>query len=433
MLKRTIKQRMKFNEISVGERFRKDYKDIPALADNIKEHGLLQPLVVSAEGLLLAGGRRHAACALLGLPDVPVVILSTEGELDEREIELIENVFREDMEWHEKAALEKRIFDLRKEKDPSWGQRDNADLMGQSLGLSNRRLQLAGYLEKFPQLANCETENEAVKVIRGMTEAVVVHEIAKENKKNPAYKWAADHYHLGDAVAGLRSLQPGVMDFAEVDPPYGVDLIQHKSKLQLGADDPSIAPYQEVDAKEYPEFIAAAARETYRVLKDNSYCIWWHASVWASTVRGLLEQCGFKVHGVPAIWHKVNYNGQSNMPDRMLSNGFEPFWICEKGQARLHRPGRNNVFSYQPPTASERFHPAERPVDLLLDILDTFTAPGNIVVSPFLGSGNTIRAAYRCHRVAFGWDLSPEYKDKFLARVSEEHVDPNANGADNAE
>lgn len=432
MLKRTIKQRMRLNEISLGERFRKDYKDIPALADNIREHGLLQPLVVSAEGVLLAGGRRHAACSSLGLPDVPVVVIHTAGELDEREIELIENVFREDMEWHEKAALEARIFALKKEKDPSWGQRDNAELLGQSLGLSNRRLQLAGYLEKFPQLAKCETENEAVKMIRGLSEAVVVHQLAQEAKINPAYRWASDHYHVGDAIAGMSTMQAGVMDFAEVDPPYGVDLLQHKSKLQLGADDPSIAPYQEVAAGEYPSFILAAATQVHRVLRENSYAVWWHGSVWGYQVKDILEKVGFRVHGVPAIWHKVSYNGQSNMPDRMLSAAFEPFWVCEKGTARLHKPGRNNVFSYQPPTASERFHPAERPIDLIIDILDTFTHPGALVVSPFLGSGNTLRAAYRMHRVAFGWDLSGEYKERFLVKVQEEHVDPHTtNGEDN--
>lgn len=428
MLKRTVRQKMKLSEIEVGERFRSDHGDITELAANIKEHGLLQPIVVSKAGLLLAGGRRHRACLEAGLAEVPVVVVETEGEIDEREIELIENVFRKDMTWHEKARLEARIFALRGEQDPAWTQRAQAEMLGQSLGLSNKRLQLAGYLDKIPGLEKCETENEAIKVIRGLQEGIVVHQLAQEAKVNPAYKWAADHYNIGDCISGMQAMHPGVVDFAEVDPPYGVDLLQHKSKLQLGSDDPNVAPYQEVDAKEYPAFILEAAKQVYRVLRENSYCVWWHGSVWASAVRGILEGVGFKVHGVPAIWVKVNYNGQSNMPDRFLSSAFEPFWICEKGMPRLHKPGRNNVFAHQPPLPSERFHPAERPIDLILDILDTFTSPGQVVVSPFLGSGTTLRAAYRCHRTAFGWDLATEYKERFLVKVQEEHVQPQSDG-----
>jgi adenine-specific DNA-methyltransferase len=425
VLKRTIKQRMQLDEISLGERFRVEYEEIEALAENIKEHGVLEPLLVSKEGVLLAGGRRYKACQVAGLSEVPVVVFDTGGrEVDEREIELIENVFRKDMKWQERARLEARIFALKEEQEPGWTQRDQAAMLGNSLGVSNKRLQLAGFLDAIPGLAACETEQEAIKVIRGLQEGITVNRLAAEAKLNPAYRWAADHYHVGDCIAGMEEMHPGVVEFAEVDPPYAVDLHQHKSKLQLGAADPSIAPYQEVDAKDYPDFLKRVATQVHRILRDGSYCVWWHGSIWAGTVRSVLEAVGFRVHGVPAIWYKVDFNGQSNMPDRMLSSAFEPFWVCEKGQARLHKPGRNNVFPYQPPSASERFHPAERPIELILDILDTFTSPGQVVVSPFLGSGNTLRAAYRSHRTAFGWDLAGEYKDRFLAKVQEEHVNP---------
>lgn len=430
MLKRTIKQKMPLSSITVGDRFRTDLGDIDGLTTNIKEYGLLQPIVVSKAGNLIAGGRRYAACQAAGMLDVPVVLIDTDDELDARELELIENVFRKDMSWDEKAKLEARIHALKKEQDPSWTQRDQATYMDQSLGATNQRLQLAQFLDAMPELGKCETEQEAVKLIRGMQERLVVAKLAEQARANPAHRWAADHYHLGDALLGMRAMQGGVVQFAEVDPPYGVDLHQHKSKLQLGAADPGIAAYHEVEAADYPDFIKAAALEVYRVLGNDSFAVWWHASRWGSEVRSLLESVGFRVQPVPAIWHKVSYNGQSNMPLRYLSAAYEPFWICEKGNPALHRPGRNNVFSYQPPTPTERFHPAERPLDLILDVLDTFSHPGQVVISPFLGSGNTLRAAYRMHRTAFGWDLSQEYKDAFLAKVRADHETQQASEQD---
>lgn len=55
-----------FDGIIVGFRYRKDLGDLRPLADSIAEVGLLHPIVVTAEGLLIAGQRRLEACRLLG-------------------------------------------------------------------------------------------------------------------------------------------------------------------------------------------------------------------------------------------------------------------------------------------------------------------------------------------------------------------------------
>ena len=56
----------------------------------------------------------------------------------------------------------------------------------------------------------------------------------------------------------------------------------------------------------------------------------------------------------------------------------------------------------------------------MVEILETFTFPGVRCVVPLLGSGATLRAAYRTGRIAFGWDLSAEHRKKFLARVADD-------------
>ena len=61
--------------IIVGERFRKDMGDVDALASSIAALGLLQPIVISPDGRLLAGERRLRACRQLGWTTVPVSIV----------------------------------------------------------------------------------------------------------------------------------------------------------------------------------------------------------------------------------------------------------------------------------------------------------------------------------------------------------------------
>jgi ParB family transcriptional regulator, chromosome partitioning protein len=65
-------RRLAVEDISVGERLRRDLGDIEALAASIEDIGLLNPITVDETGRLLAGARRLAACKLLGWEMVPV-------------------------------------------------------------------------------------------------------------------------------------------------------------------------------------------------------------------------------------------------------------------------------------------------------------------------------------------------------------------------
>ncbi|MCL2489156.1 MAG: ParB/RepB/Spo0J family partition protein [Propionibacteriaceae bacterium] len=58
--------------ITVGARHRKDLGDLDALVTSIREHGLLQPLTVTEEGVLVCGARRLAAIKQLGWRTVNV-------------------------------------------------------------------------------------------------------------------------------------------------------------------------------------------------------------------------------------------------------------------------------------------------------------------------------------------------------------------------
>jgi DNA-binding transcriptional MocR family regulator len=43
-----------------------------ALVDSVREHGILEPIVVSGDGFILSGHRRHAAARSIALPRIPV-------------------------------------------------------------------------------------------------------------------------------------------------------------------------------------------------------------------------------------------------------------------------------------------------------------------------------------------------------------------------
>ncbi|MBI2055283.1 MAG: ParB/RepB/Spo0J family partition protein, partial [Candidatus Sungbacteria bacterium] len=100
-----------------------DTDELLALASSIKEHGVLQPLLVTKKEIdtpsglsvkyeLLAGERRWRAAKLAGLREVPVIVRSADvSGRNKLEIALIENVQREDLNPLERARAFARLAD----------------------------------------------------------------------------------------------------------------------------------------------------------------------------------------------------------------------------------------------------------------------------------------------------------------------------------
>lgn len=92
-----------------------DEENIKSLADSIKEHGLIQPIVVRPlpNGLtyqIIAGERRWRACRLLKMEEIPVIIRETD-ELEAAQLAIVENVQRADLNPVEEAAAYRALMD----------------------------------------------------------------------------------------------------------------------------------------------------------------------------------------------------------------------------------------------------------------------------------------------------------------------------------
>ena len=86
---------------------------LEGLADSIRTHGIVQPLLVRRQGdryELIAGERRWRAARLAGLAKVPVVVKEV-PDRDLLEIALIENIQREDLNPIEEAQAYKRLIE----------------------------------------------------------------------------------------------------------------------------------------------------------------------------------------------------------------------------------------------------------------------------------------------------------------------------------
>ncbi len=104
-------KKIKANPLQPRRSFRD--KALSELIASVKEHGILQPLLVRQKGNhfeLIAGERRLRAAAAADLAEVPVIILDI-GDQEALEIALIENLQRDDLNLMEEAEGYKELAD----------------------------------------------------------------------------------------------------------------------------------------------------------------------------------------------------------------------------------------------------------------------------------------------------------------------------------
>lgn len=430
-----IQKTLTLDQVFVGERFRQDYGDLEKFIHSIKKYGIIHPLVVCVSNgeteepyRLVAGGRRYCALAEMGQLDFPARIYDRElSDLELRSIELEENLQRKDMDWQEQVKLQQEIHNLqiaihgeKVSTNPNaqgFSITDTAKLLKRDKSTVARDLQLAQAVEQFPEIewGECKNKAEALKLKKKLEEKVIRAELAKRASKslgsgNILRKTLANSYILKSFFDGVKQIPPASINFCEIDPPYAIDLQNQKK-------DYNYTSYNEVDPQHYEQFMTQTFNACYNVMAENSWLVCWFGPDWFHNIKTWLTVAGFKVNPIPGIWTKPN--GQTNNPSKTLASSYEMFFYAAKGSPVLARPGASNLFNFKPVSPTRKIHPTERPLELIANLLQTFTVEGSRVLVPFSGSGTTLIAAAESKMVPIGYDISQEYRESFLIRLAE--------------
>jgi len=368
-----------------------------------------------------------AAITEMGWMTVPAKVYDQPlTELDYRSIELAENLDRKEMSYVEEISLKKQINDLQIEihgpkhsKAPDalgWSQADTARLLQETPANLSKDLKLASAMEQFPEIGldKCKNKSDALKMLnsigRQLTNSVKSEQFTKEmGTTNKIFKRLYDAYIVGDCFKTLSQMPNNTMDFIEIDPPYAMDLHSKKAdSVMLG--------YNEIEVKEYAEFMVKLFSECYRILRPDSWLVCWFAmDPWFFPISEWLKGTGFKMNTLPGMWLKPN--GQTMQPESQFANCYEPFFYCRKGQPKFNKAGRANVFEFTPMPPSQKIHPTQRPLPLMVELFSTFCRPGQQAYIPFLGSGVSLMASHTCQVSSFGNDLTREFKEGYIVQL----------------
>jgi 16S rRNA G966 N2-methylase RsmD len=389
--------------INVGERFRVDYGDIDALKRSIETFGLLEPVILDRENNLLAGGRRHRAHIELDRKRIPAIYIDEVDDVRAREIELEENIQRKDLTWQEAADLAREIHELKAQRYagqmvkadpeiagaqyvpdedrhndvrsvPAWTQKNTAALLDTSPQDVTRKLFLSRAMEVMPELRDEKNESQALRQIDRRLEELEREQAYRQLQKTGKLN-EEGQVLFGDCVELLSKLDDRSVDCIIIDPPYGVLQAGGIGRYEQHFDDDPVTAMRTLQL---------AAKELARVAKPDAHIyVFFGIKMWTQT-KGIFDGLAFDVDPIPLVWIKTT--GSMVDWDYRFANYWEPCLFISNHTRRLNDK-RSNVFVFDSVPNNMRSNVAEKPVDLIKELLRLSTNEGDLVLDCFAGSG----------------------------------------------
>lgn len=218
----------------------------------------------------------------------------------------------------------------------------------------------------------------------------------------------------------LANLESKSIDLVLIDPPY---IISRPTNFQSGEETGRDTDRFRI-SMDFGEWdknftgLEIVIQECFRVLKDGGTMICFYDLWKIETLKAYLEAAGFvqirfiewiKTNPVP-INSKINY----------LTNGREIALLgVKKSKPTFHSEYDNGIYQYPICQDKGRFHPTQKPLSLITDLIIKHSNEGEIVLDCFAGSCTTGIAAALNNRQFIGCELDEEYYKKAVQRLKD--------------
>jgi site-specific DNA-methyltransferase (adenine-specific) len=150
----------------------------------------------------------------------------------------------------------------------------------------------------------------------------------------------------------------------------------------------------------------------FNALSDQAHAYFMTNGRNLSAMQAAGEDAGFRIHTV-LVWDK-----RAALPNKYYQNVTEFGLFMFKGKAKtINNPGSKNLVSIFQRDESE--HPTEKPVELMRYWIGNSSAPDDMILDPFMGSGTTGVAAVQMNRHFVGIEREPKYFDIACKRIED--------------
>ncbi len=272
----------------------------------------------------------------------------------------------------------------------------------------------------------------------------------------------------GECRAALRKLAANSIDLIATDPPYFIHgmgdewsdaaLQKSKDRSQTIGGLPVGMKFDPEQGKRLEAFMTELGEAAIPAMKPGAFFLAFSQPRLTHRMAIALENAGFEIRDV-LIWEHQGGQGkafsQDHFVDKMeisdsakakmkaklggrktpqLRPKFETIVLAQKprdgtfaenyykwetGLIDLNfDPQPTTIFGYNKPRREKTIdHMTVKPVELMMRLIEIFSAPGQTVLDPFMGSGTTGVAAALCERNFQGYEIEPRYYQMARRRI----------------
>jgi DNA modification methylase len=362
-------------------------EQVAQIAASIRAFGFINPILVGADGGIIAGEGRLRAAQTLGMREVPVLVLEHLSAVQRRALAIADNQLALNAGWDEEllrielATLNDEGFDVN----------------------------LIGF--DGEEVAHLLAAQDAA---QGLTDENAVPEVPETPVSTAGDLWTLGEHKLlvGDATVAAdvqRLMGTDAADCVFIDPPYNCDYSGYtEERLRMQNDRMSDADFK--------QFLEKAFRSLRAAIKPGASAYVCHPSSFQREFQNALETAGFRVR-CQLIWAKNTfawgfgrYKFQHEPIFYCHVAGQKDRWYGNKSQSTLWQENK---------PAASRLHPTMKPVELVERALLNSSKAGDIIVDLFGGSGSTLIGCERRGRKARLMEIDPKYADVVVLRYQE--------------
>lgn len=394
-------------------------RSIKRIGKGEKNTGLINPIVVSREDMVLkTGERRLTACERLGHDLILVRWAEDLTPAEAQIIELEENIKRSDLDWPDLVRGVARIHALFLSIDPEWTMTETAEECSLSQGTVSVYLRVHAELSQ-PRIAEASTVREAYNVLArkdqraqgdaleeliGGSASTGLGELTGssftgfvEGKSLVSGQPTGTTVHWQKPALFSGVLNESFLDWlpkysgprfnlVHCDFPYGVDLFDGP---QGRGTEPS-AGYR--DSKEiYFTLLEALCKNLDRVMSLSGHLMFWysgkHHDATMQMFRQLAPSLAFSTF--PLIWMKSDNAGIASDPTHGPRHVYETCLFASRSKRQIVRVVSD---AYSAPT-DKRLHPSTKPEPMLRHFMSMLVDETTSLLDPTCGSGASLRAA----------------------------------------
>lgn len=242
-----------------------------------------------------------------------------------------------------------------------------------------------------------------------------------------------DSIKLGDCVELMSAMPPRVVDLVITDPPFAIDFKANRANYNRTGNR-VLEGYNEISENDYQSFTIAWMRQATRLLKDSGSMYIFSGWNHLKEILIAIDECQLTTIN-HVIW---KYQFGVVTKRKYVTSHYHCLYVCKDDRKRRFYPYER--FGKGDKTASggsahykdkedvwqikreywqgDKKTPTKLPYELIKKILAYSSAEGDVVMDPFLGSGQVAVVSKMERRHYIGFEIVPEYYNFALERIN---------------